>query len=321
MLYFPVSNGIISTSDDVDLVCPVLCTRLDTFSGLCYEFTKCPKTLHAGLTFDNGCTGSSCVSFPRTSDVAYRYRFKGSDRLLYALQNNNGTASAATAIDAQTGVTYNPALQWQQTALSRMYTGTDASLLNTAAKVATYMKTSGNVYYEVGIGMRGGYSGWTFYAKDSTETFVNLVEPISCKVTIEVDANSDTSKAGSVLYLTFYDGFTNGLRFDALDFGNDQMGSRQLYVPSPQLADGTQCIDGDNIYRIKSEFNLIIPKETTLPCSSWDTMTSAGSLPSTIIDPDNKDTTTPSTDLTCVSERILSTDPNCRYYEGAVTAG
>ncbi len=319
-VYFPVSNGLLSTNEDLDLVCPVVCTRLDTFSGSCYEYARCPKTVHSGLTLGSSCTGSGCTSFPRTTDTAYRYRFKASDRLLYALQNNSGTSIAAVAIDSQTGVTYDAQQQWQQTTTSRMYAGTNASSLNSPAKIAAYMKVSGSVYYDVGIGMRGSYSGWTFYAKRAG-AFVDLSAPLSCAVTMGADANGDTGHAGSVLFLTFYQGFTEGLRFDTLDFGNVEMGSRQLQVPAPQLADGTACVDGDTTYRIKSEFRLIVPKETTAPCSAWDTMTSAGTLPTDILAPNNRDTDTPVVTKICVTERALTNAAGCVYYAGAANAG
>jgi len=320
MVYFPVSSGLLSSSADVDLVCPVLCTRLDSFSGTCFEFSRCPKTVHSGLTLGSTCTGSMCTSFNRVSDTAYVYKFKANDHKLYALQNNVGTTTEATVIDSTTGVTYDASMQWQQTTTSRMYEATDASTLNTPTKLANYMKVSGNVYYDVGIGMPGGYSGWSFYAKLNGE-FVELAAPISCKVVMGEDVNGNTAHAGSVLYLTMYNGFTQGLRFDALNFGNTQMGSRQLYVPSPQLPDATQCVaDDGTIYRLKSEYSLVIPRESTGSCSTWSTMTSAGALPSTIPEPSNAAGTMPTATDTCVSERALTNAGQCAYYPGVTSA-
>lgn len=321
-VYFPVSNGILSSDVDVDLVCPSICTRVDQMSGNCYEYTKCPKTVHSGLTLGSQCTGAGCVTFDyaTANDTAYVYKLESTDRQLYALQDNNGTTINATVVDATTGVTYDPMMQWSETVTSRMYEGTVATDLNTQAKIGAYMKTAGNKYYEVGIGMRGSYSGWSFNAKDTDENFVNLVDPLSCYVTMSptTDANGGSAYTGQVLYLTFYEGHTDGLEFNQLSFGNTDMGSRQLHVPSPQIADGTLCTSaGGDTYRLKNDFKLVVPNEILVSnCSEWTTMISPGDLVTETIAPDNAATTTPVTTKTCVTDREFTNAVGCTYYPG-----
>ena len=52
------------------------------------------------------------------------------------------------------------------------------------------------------------------------------------------DANGGSSYNGAKFALAFYGGYTNGLKFEQVSLGNTGVGTRQEFVPSPQIANG-----------------------------------------------------------------------------------
>lgn len=319
-VYYSKSLGSMDATTTTDLICPTICTRYDSNSGNCYEHTRCPRTAWSGFTPGQQCSGGSCTHFQWTTDTAYRYKFDSDSLQLQALQDNAGDPATAAAVDARTGVTYDPTQPWSGTLETIMYAGSTAADLDTAAEIAAYHKTGGNVFYRVGVGALGSYSGWSFYAKQAGQA-VSLAAPITCGVTMGTDANGDNSHSGAKFDLTLYSGHTRGLKWEQLDFTAGDTGQRDRWVATPQLPDGILC-EGDGVnYRLKAEFTEVQPTvASATDCAQWDSMTNTGTLPTTTIEPNNAATTTPTTTKVCVSEGRLTGNSGCHYFVGATTA-
>eukprot|EP00658_Telonema_sp_P-2_P078127 TRINITY_DN723_c0_g1_i3.p1 TRINITY_DN723_c0_g1~~TRINITY_DN723_c0_g1_i3.p1 ORF type:complete len:686 (+),score=150.28 TRINITY_DN723_c0_g1_i3:870-2927(+) len=328
VVYLAKSNGLLQVgSTDVDMICPLLCLREN--SGTCQEYTHCPKQSFSGITPSNSCTGSSCTYYPYSSDTAFKYTFKTTDAQLYTYTDNSAGSISATVVDGRTGVTYDSSNQWSQTTEAYMYPGSSTALFDTEAEVAAYKKVDGNVFYKVGIGMLGGYSGWGFYAKKTSDSqFVQLVDPISCTLTMSTayDANGGSQFNGAKFELTFYGMYTSGLSWEQLTFGNSEVGTRQNYVPAPQIANGAQCVGSSTTYRLKSEFTMVFLNEASNPstdCSSFNSMTSPGSLPTNGQAnqhiPSWRGSTTPTPDKTCIDQQSLTNNGGCSYYAGVTS--
>jgi len=287
--------GLLQPSADLDLVCASYCKEKDTNSGACWESAKCPKQSWSGLTLGTN------TEYTYSADTAYKYKWKISDVNLYTETDNSGNAIAATVIDARTGVTYDSDNQWSETAQSEMFPGTDATTYNTAAKVAAYKKVDGNVFYKVGVGMKGGYEGWSFYAK-TAGAFVTLADPLSCEITMSTaaDANGGSSYNGAKFALAFYGSYTNGLKFEKISLGNSAVGTNEEYVPSPQIANGAVCGD----YVLKSQYTMIVPVVLADGDCSF-TMTDPGTLPTAAVAPGNAAVAAPTTDKMCYAGNAL----------------
>ena len=174
-VYQSKSLGLIQPSSDVTMICPSFCSNHDGTNCL-EQSNNCPKAAFSGMTLSSSsstCTGSSCTYYQYSSDTAYKYKFQASDAQLYTYTDNSGSASgSATLLDGRTGVSYSTssADEWPQTTFATMYPGSATTDFDTPAEVAAYHKTSGNVYYRVGVGRKGGYGGWTFYAQTSGDS-------------------------------------------------------------------------------------------------------------------------------------------------------
>jgi len=211
---------------------------------------------------------------------------------------------------------------WPQTVEAIMYPGTAATDFDSVAKIDAYRKNTGSVFYRVGVGMLGGYNGWSFYVKDKgAADFKQLAAPLSCTLTMtkDNDANGGTEYAGTPFGLTFYGVWTEGLRWEKAKLGNTDVGSMERYVPSPQIKNGALCEDGATKYRLKADVIVNIPKVVT-GCTAFATMQSPGTLPST---PDTNNhpeltpgTVTTATNLMCVRETEFTNSTNCKYVTG-----
>lgn len=328
-VYAEKQLGLLQPSADVDLICASVCYSYDSGAGQCRESSKCPKQAFAGQTLPSSgstCTGSGCTFYEYSSDKAYKYKFKTADAKLYSFTDNSGSSvTTEVAIDGTTGVSYssNYGNAWSETTFSEMYPGTSTSDFDSDAKVAAYKKVNGNIIYRVGIGKKGGYSGWTFYAKNSQNTWLTLSDPISCTVTMSTafDANGGSSFNGAKYELSLYDTYTGGLTWEQLSAGNSDVGTRTQWVASPQIADGAQCVASDGTaYRLKAQYTMISPNAGS-GCSAWNSMTNAGTLPSTYVDPPNKDKTPPTPTKQCIAmDKSFTQEQGCIYIDGTTSA-
>jgi len=299
-VFMQTEIGLLQPAADVSLICPQYCMNKDDNSGDCHESQKCPKQSWDGLTL--GKTGNTEYTY--SSDTAYKYLWQKSDVTLYTYTDNAGSDTSATAIDAWTNVNYDSSQQWDETSQTEMFPGTDASAFNTAAKVAAYKKVDGNVFYRVSIGMKGGYAGYSFYAKTGG-AFVLLADPLRCEITMSAayDANGGTDYDGAKFALAFYGHYTHGLTFEKIKLGNAAVGEYEEYVPSPQIANGAVCGD----YVLKSQYTMAVPTEVAASECGFS-MSDPGTLPSSAIAPNNKDLDSPVTNKLCYADNDVLTN-------------
>ena len=184
-----------------------------------------------------------------------------------------------------------------------MFPGTDTTAYDTAAEVAAYKKVAGNVFYKAGIGMLGGYMGWSFYAKQANASdFTTMADPLYCDLTMSTayDANSGSEYNGAKFSLTLYNGYTQGLSWSLITTGSSTVGTNDINVPAPQIANGAVCGD----YLLKSTFTRIVPDVLNdTDCSAtWSSLTDPGALPTSAVAYDHWNITIPSTTLMCWSD-------------------
>jgi hypothetical protein len=308
-VFMQVELGLLQPVADLSLICPQYCKNKDDNSGFCHESQKCPKQSWDGLTL--GSSGNTEYTY--SSDNAYMYKWQQSDVTLYTYTDNSGATIAKTAIDAWTNVNYDSNNQWNQASHTEMFPGTDASAFNTAAKVDAYKQVDGNVFYKVQVGMKGGYAGYSFYAKTGG-AFVKLADPLRCDITMSAayDANGGTEYNGAKFSLAFYGHYTHGLTFQQIKLGNAAVGEYEEYVASPQIANGAVCGD----YVLKSQYTMEVPTELAASECGSISMSDPGTLPLSAIAPNHKNDPSPVTDKLCYANNKVETDVDgCRALE------
>jgi hypothetical protein len=313
------SDGLAQPSADLNLVCSTYCKRNQ--NGNCNEWSQCPKQSLSGQT--PGQSGSYYQGSSATSVEAYQYKWKISDVNVYTTTDNDKGTISETAVDARTGVDYS-SNSWAALE-AEMFPSSSTSDFDTVSEVSAYKKVSGNVFYKVGFGNLGSYRGWSWYPKKTDGNWQTLTSPLTCTITMSTaaDLNGGSDYNGVPFNLAFYDGYTQGLNWEQAKLYNSDVGQRDFYVPTPQIKDGTACISGATTYRIKADAKMIIPSEKSGGCTAFNSMVSAGTLPTTASENNNRDTTTPSTTKVCITAGgVYSAQDGCTYVAGTTsTAG
>jgi len=326
MVYKRVSAGMIqpSVTADLGLVCPTYCVKFSRGGG-CERYSKCPKASWAGLTLEGDSKNTAYAYVPPgrraiTAVQVYKYKWKKSDVQLYTFTNNDGVAGAETKLDATTNVVYGE-YYWGSTVSGFMYPFDSTVHMDSKAEIDAYHKSDGNLIYKVGVGKLGGYDSWSFFVKEKGKTdYVSLENPLSCTVTMDsqTDANGGTDYVGTKFALTFYGMFTEGLSWEKAKLGNGAVGENEQYLPSPQVADGTLCVNGDTKYRLKADAVSVIPDELpSTGCTLFGTsMNSPGNLPTSAESTTNTAVTPTDVSKMCVDKKEFTKATGCSYLAG-----